>query len=80
MSTPIIISLFCNGRQKDYEAVFTESPKALQFKVTIDNNVVYFEGNLNESFHVSKNSDTGFKQVDELTLDAVSKQLNQIFF
>ena len=80
MSTPITISLFCNGRQKDLKATFTEEKSALQFKVIIDDNVVDFEGGLNKSFQVTEYSNSQSQQLDKRTLEAVSQQLNQIFF
>ena len=80
MSTPITISLFCNGRQKDYKAIFTDDQSALRFKVTIDDNVVNFEGSLDKSFQIAENSHLQNKQIDKRTLEAVTQQLNQIFF
>lgn len=80
MSTPITISLFCNGRQKDYKAVFTDNHSLLQFKVMIDESIVCFEGGLEESFRVKNTIEKQQSAVDKELLDAVSHQLNQIFF
>lgn len=80
MSIPITISLLYKGRQKDYQAVFTDNNEALLFKVNIDDKVFCFEGSLNNSFHVKDGSDKQQSSVDKTMLDAVSQQLNQIFF
>ena len=80
MSSPIIISLYYKGRQKDYKAIFTDNHSTYQFKVFIDNNIVNFEGSLEECFTVKNNNSKTPQQVDSSVLEAINQQLNQIFF
>ena len=81
MSTPITISLYYKGKQKDYDAIFTNHESDYEFKVVIDDITVNFEGNFNQSFHVkNESSNPNISQADPSILEAVSQQLNQIFF
>ncbi len=81
MSSPIIISLYCKGKQQDYKAIFSNCQSVLEFQVIINNNVVSFEGSIHEDFAVkAKDNEAPSAAVDAATLEAVRQQLNQIFW
>ena len=81
MSSPIIISLFCKGRQKDYKAIFSDNGSVYEFKVIINDKTISFEGGIHETFTVKSNgNEPASSQTDTALLEAVKEQLNQIFW
>ena len=63
MSSPITISIYHKGRQKDYEAIFTNNRSSYEFKVFIDNNIINFVGSLEKSFLVKPKTVTTYSRL-----------------
>ncbi len=82
MLSPIFISLYFNGRQKDYDAVFVyNDDSSCYFQVMIDEKKVTFEGGLDHSFKVSNRQENpnAVAKIDRSILDAFTQQMDRMF-